>query len=180
MNHKLLLACIAILASASLTAQNKVEIGVNYAPYENFTMATDIPNMLYKFGAYGEYRWTLGKYFDAGARLDAKAGPIGDYDQGNKKYHYEAFSISGDLLGTIEVHGFPCKKVKPFFRLGLGPGFGMHNATLDDLWYGKFYFYTDAGAGLELFQHLRISVDYSVPLLSEMFTTLNLNLGWVF
>ena len=180
MNHRLLLAGIAVLACVSLSAQNKIEVGVNYAPYENFAWSDDIPNMLYKFGAYGEYRWKLGKHFDFGARLDGKAGPIGDHQLGGKKWTTEAFSISGDLLALIEFHGFPEEKVKPFFTFGLGPGFGMHNATIDDLWSGRFFVYADAGAGLEFFQHLRVSVDYSLPRVSEMFTTLNLNVGWVF
>ena len=180
MNYRLILAGIAVLACVSLSAQNKIEVGVNYAPYENFAYSDDIPNMLYKFGAYGESRWPLSKHFDFGARLDGKAGPIGYHQTGTKKYRTDAFSISGDLLALIEFHGFPEENVKPFFTFGVGPGFGMHNDTIDHLWSGRFFMYADAGAGLEFFQHLRVSVDYSVPLVSEMFTTLNINVGWVF
>ena len=174
------LAIIAILTAGKASAQNKLEVGLNYAPYENLAAADDIPNMLYKFGVYSEYRWQWGKHFDVAARLDAKAGPVGDYDYWSKKYHYDGFSLSGDILAMADFNLFPGKAVNPFIGLGLGPGFGMHNATLDGLFGGHFFLYTDARAGLELFRHLRISIDYSVPLLSEMFTTLNANIGWVF
>lgn len=177
MRQKLLLTTILVLLSVTISAQNKFEIGINYAPKENFASADDIPNMLYKFGAYGEYRWLLGKHFDAGARLDCKFGPIGP------SYMTEnALSISGDLLAIADFNFFPGKIVNPFIGLGLGPGFGMHNETLDHLWNGRFNIYAQARLGIELFRHLRLSVDYSLPGLSglEMFTTLDANLGWVF
>ena len=174
------LSILAILPAGKALAQNKLEVGMNYAPRENLAAADDIPNMLYKFGAYGEYRWLLGKHFDVAARLDAKAGPIGYYEKWNKKTRYYGFSISGDVLAVADFNLFPGKAVNPYIGLGLGPGFGMHNDTLDHLFAGRFYIYTDLRVGLELFRHLRISVDYSVPLLSEMFTTLNANVGWVF
>ena len=171
------LSILATLSASKVSAQNRFEIGVNYAPYENFSAADDIPNMLYKFGAYGEYRWQWGQHFDVAARIDAKAGPIGYYEKWNKKTSYYGFSISGDVLAAVDFNLLPDKAVNPFIGLGLGPGFGMHNDTLDNLFSGRFYIYTDLRAGLELFRHLRISVDYSVPLLSEMFTTLNANVG---
>ena len=174
------LSILAILPVGKALAQNKLEVGVNFAPRENLAAADDIPNMLYKYGAYGEYRWVLGKFFDFAAHLDAKAGPIGYYEKWNKKTSYYGFSISGDVLAAVDFNLFPDKAINPFIGLGLGPGFGMHNDTLDNLFSGRFYIYTDLRVGLELFRHLRISVDYSVPLLSEMFTTLNANVGWVF
>ena len=181
MSHKLLVSILAILISATLSAQNKnkVELGINYSPKENFTMATDSPNMLYKFGAYGEYRWILGKHFDVGARLDAKVGPIGP-----SNFTDNALSVSGDLLAVADFNLFPGKTVNPYIGIGLGPGFGMHNDTLDHLWGGQFLIYADARLGIELFRHLRISVDYSLPYwggrFPEIFTTLNANIGWVF
>lgn len=181
MSHKLLVSILVILISATLSAQNKnkVELGINYSPKENFTMATDSPNMLYKFGAYGEYRWILGKHFDVGARLDAKVGPIGP-----SNFTDNALSVSGDLLAVADFNLFPGKTVNPYIGIGLGPGFGMHNDTLDHLWGGQFLIYADARLGIELFRHLRISVDYSLPYwggrFPEIFTTLNANIGWVF
>lgn len=174
------LSILVILPVGKALAQNKLEVGVNFAPRENLAAADDIPNMLYKYGAYGEYRWVLGKFFDFAAHLDAKAGPIGFYDYQSKKSHSEGFSISGDILAVADFNLFSGKTVNPYIGIGLGPGFGMHNATLDDLFAGHFFIYTDLRAGLELFRHFRISVDYSVPLLSEMFITLNVNVGWVF
>lgn len=71
-----------------------------------------------------------------------------------------------------------------YLRIGLGPGFGMHNDTLDHLWGGNFIIYAQARLGLELFRHLRLSVDFSLPYslgsFPEMFTTLDANIGWVF
>ena len=181
--RKLLFATLIVLVSTvSLYGQNggrKVEVGINYSPKENFAAADDIPNMLYKFGAYGEYRWTLGKHFEAGARLDAKVGPIGPF-----LINDNALAISGDLLAVADFNLFPGKTVNPFIGFGLGPGFGMHNNTFDHLWGGKFLIYADARLGIELFRHLRLSVDYSLPYwggsFPEMFTTLNANIGWVF
>lgn len=179
MKQKLLITTILVLLSVSISAQNKLELGVNYSPKENFTLAEGVPNMLYKFGAYGEYRWILGNHFDAGARLDCKIGPIGPtYLTDN------ALSISGDLLAVADFNLFPGKTVNPFIGLGLGPGFGMDNETLDHLWGGSFIIYAQARLGLELFRHLRLSVDYSMPYsrgrIPELFTTLDANIGWVF
>lgn len=174
-------ALIIIVSTVSLYGQGnglKVEVGINYSPKENFVLADDIPNMLYKFGAYGECRWTLGKHFDAGARLDCKLGPIGPADFNDK-----ALAVSGDLLAVADFNLFPGKTVNPFIGLGLGPGFGMHNETLDNLWTGQFLVYADARIGVELFRHLRISVNYSLPAwwsYGEIYTTLNANIGWVF
>ena len=180
MNHNIIISFFIILVSASLSAQNKIEIGINYSPEENFTLATDIPNMLYKFGVYGEYRWTLGRHFDAGARLDAKVGPIGPF-----LINDDAIAISGDLLAVADFNLFPGKTVNPYIGFGLGPGFGMHNNTFDNLFGGTFLVYADARLGIELFRHLRLSVDYSLPnnwggSFPEIYTTLNANIGWVF
>jgi len=179
MNHKLIISGIIILISATLSAQNKIEIGINYSPEENFTLATDIPNMIYKFGAYGEYRWTLGKHFEAGAKLDAKVGPIGPF-----WYNDNALAVSGDLLAVADFNLFPGKTINPYIGFGLGPGFGMHNDTLDNLWDGEFLIFAYARLGIELFRHLRLSADYSLPYWGgsspEIYTTLNVNIGWVF
>lgn len=182
MRKFLFAALVVLISTVSLYGQNsgrKVEVGINYSPKENFALADDIPNMLYKFGAYGEYRWILGKHFEAGARLDAKVGPIGPSD-----FTDNALAISGDLLAVADFNLFPGKTVNPYIGFGLGPGFGMHNETLDHLWGGQFLIYADARVGIELFCHLRLSVDYSLPYwggsFPEMFTTLNANIGWVF
>ncbi|MBR5905768.1 MAG: hypothetical protein IKZ51_04860 [Bacteroidales bacterium] len=179
MNHKLLITAFIILASASLSAQNKFEIGVNYSPRQNLMSVDDGPNMLYKFGAYGEYRWDLSKHFVAGARLDAKVGPLSPY-----LINDDAIAISGDLLAVIDFNLFPGKTVNPYIGFGLGPGFGMDNNTFDHLFGGTFLVYADARLGIELFRHLRLSVDYSLPYwrgsFPAIFTTLNANIGWVF
>lgn len=179
MKQKLFVVGIIALFSVAVSAQNRFEFGISYSPEENLTFAEDIPNMLYKFGAYGEYRWLLGKHFDAGARLDCKVGPIGPtYLTDN------ALSISGDLLAVADFNLLPGKTVNPFLGIGLGPGFGTHNETWDSLWAGKFIIFTQARFGLELFHHLRISADYSLPYsrgdFPEIFTTLDVNIGWVF
>ena len=174
-------ALIVLISTVSLYGQtggHKVEVGINYSPKENFASSDGIPNMLYKFGAYGEYRWSLGKHFEAGVRLDAKAGPIGP-----RNFNDNALAVSGDLLAVADFNLFPGKTVNPFIGLGLGPGFGMHNDTLDNLWGGQFLIYADARVGIELFRHLRLSVDYSLPAWwshGEIYTTLNVNIGWVF
>ena len=178
LDRRILLSLLSIFIFATLSAQNKIELGINYSPEENLTMATDFPNMLYKFGAYGEYRWTLGKHFEAGARLDAKIGPIGP-----SNFTEKALAVSGDLLAIADFNLFPGKTVNPFIGLGLGPGFGMHNDKLDHLWSGQFLVFADARVGIELFRHLRFSVDYSLPSwwsYGEIYTTLNANIGWVF
>ena len=181
MRRSFLAALIILVSTVSnygQTGGHKGEVGINYSPEENYALAEDIPNMLYKFGAYGEYRWILGKHFEAGARLDAKVGPIGPSD-----FTDNALAISGDLLAVADFNLFPGKAVNPFIGLGLGPGFGMHNDTLDHLWGGQFLIYANARVGIELFRHLRLSVDYSLPAwwsYGEIYTTLNANIGWVF
>ena len=86
-------------------------------------------------------------------------------------------------MAVADFNLFPGKMVNPFIGFGLGPGFGMHNNTLDHLWDGQFLIYADARLGIELFRHLRLSVDYSLPAwwsYGEIYTTLNANIGWVF
>lgn len=179
MRQKLFFLLVIILLPLTVSAQNQFELGVNYSPKNNYTTADGTSNMLYKFGAYGEYRWILGKHFDAGARLDCKVGPIAPTYLTDK-----ALSISGGLLAVTDFNILPGKNVNPFIGLGLGPGFGMHNDTLDHLWSGMFIIYTQARLGIELFRHLRLSVDYSLPYsggsFPEKFTTLDANIGRVF
>ena len=45
-----------------------------------------------------------------------------------------------------------------------------------------FLIYADARVGIELFRHLRLSVDYGLPVRSfgDIYTTLNANIGWEF
>lgn len=178
MRQKLFFLTIVTLLSLTVSAQNKFELGVNYSP-TNFAVSDGGPDMLYKFGAYGEYRWILGNHFDAGARLDGKLGPVGPTYMNDN-----ALAISGVLLAVADLNLFPGKTVNPFIGIGLGPGFGMHNDTMDHLWGGNFIIYAQARLGLELFRHLRLSVDYSLPYsrgsFPEMFTTLDANIGWVF
>lgn len=183
MRRLLFVALVALVSSVCLYGQkggHKIEFGINYSPKENFIIVEDAPTMLYKFGAYSEFRWALGRHFDTGARLDCKVGPIGP---DSYCINDNALAISGDLLAIIDYNILSGKAVNPFIGLGLGPGFGMHNNAVDKSWGGQFLIYADARIGIELFRHLRLSVDFSVPYWRgefPYFTTLNANIGWVF
>ena len=140
-------------------------------------ITTNTSRLLYRVGVYGEYRWSIGRHFDAGARLDAQGGRMVISDS----YNPDPWTISTDILAVADFNLFPGKTVNPYLGIGVGPGFGMHNNTLDHLWAGSFLAMADARLGLELFQHLRVAVDVKTPVIGDQrFTYLCLNIGWAF
>ena len=175
------IAIITAVLSLSLLGQNgghKFEAGVSYSPNVQLVVADGTANKTYKLGAYAEYRIPLGAYVDFGGRFDYKGGPLT-----NTYLTDNAFAHSFDLLAIADFNLLPGKTVNPFIGLGLGTGLGAHNETLDHLWSGSFLFFACARAGVELFNHFRISADLSIPYpvaQTHLYTTFNLNLGWTF
>lgn len=178
MNRRLAFIFIALMASLTVSAQNRFEIGVNYSP-TNLSIVDDAADMLFKTGLYAEYRLALSRHFDLGARLDYKLGPV----KGVINYD-DPFSHSAALSAVADFNLLPGKVINPFIGLSFGPGFGMHNDTLDHLWYGQFLVFWTARAGIDLFNHLRISADLNVPYFGgqfpPVFITANVNIGWIF
>lgn len=171
------MSLLSLLCVTSIMAQNRIEIGANFFPLGKEVITTNTSRLLYTAGVYGEYRWSIGRHFDAGARLDAQGGTMVISDA----YNVNPFVISTDLLAVADFNLFPGKTVNPFLGIGVGPGFGMHNNTLDLLWAGSFLAMADARLGLELFQHLRVAVDVKTPVFGDQrFTYICLNIGWGF
>ena len=171
------LSLLSLFCVTNLMAQNRMEIGANFLPMGKEVITTNTSRLLYTVGVYGEYRWGIGRHFDAGARLDVQGGPMSLSDS----YNADPWAISTDILAVADFNLFPGKTVNPYIGIGVGPGLGMHNNTLDYLWAGSFLAMADARLGLELFHHLRVAVDFKTPVLgSPRFTYLCLNVGWAF
>lgn len=156
---------------------NAFEVGVSCSP-SSLVTADGAENSTYKIGAYAEYRLPLGKHFDVGGRFDYKGGPLTD-----NFFNRKATAHSFELLALADFNMFPGKTVSPFFGIGLGPGLGAHNDTMDNMWAGHFLVFADARIGVDLFRHFRVSADYKLPFMgntAHLFSTLNVNVGWVF
>ena len=177
MKRFFLLSLLSLFCVTNIMAQSRMEIGANFSPMGKEVITTNTSRLLYTVGVYGEYRWSLGRHFDAGARLDVQGGTV---SSGSSIAN--PWAISTDLLAVADFNLFPGKTVNPYLGIGVGPGFGMYNnTTLDNLWAGSFLAMADARLGLELFQHLRVAVDVKTPVFGNpRFTYLCINVGWVF
>ena len=177
MKRFFLLSLLSLFFVTNIMAQGRMEIGANFIPLGKEVIKTNTSRLLYTVGVYGEYRWSLGRHFDAGARLDAQGGRLVISDSFNP----DPWTISTDILAVADFNLFPGKTVNPYLGIGVGPGFGMHNNTWDYLWAGSFLAMADARIGMELFQHLRVAVDVKTPVFGDpRYTYLYLNIGWVF
>lgn len=178
MKSRILITCIAVLVASSAFAQNKgvVEAGVGCAPFRYFSVS-DAVNYKYQMAAYAEYRLPLGKYFDAGVKLDYKAGPSEPAPKDMSVTHFIG------LIGVADFNLFAGKAVNPYIGLGIGPavGFSYMSELGQNGHYGpRLLFCAVPRIGVELFNHLRVSVEADIVPLAPVFNPICFNIGWAF
>ncbi|MCR5325558.1 MAG: hypothetical protein K6E37_02275 [Bacteroidales bacterium] len=189
------MAMFAILPDSRLSAQNRFEAGIGYAPFF-LEYVDDGIQFKGKFDAYLEWRYVIGKHFDAGAKLDYKACPISVYD------FMDGLLTTGNqhcvsLLANADFNFLPGKKVNPYIGIGMGPALIVNNWTTREQVtperpgfdysvippvqaYTKFALVVSPRFGVELFSHLRLSVSTDASFNSDIRWPVCLNIGWTF
>ncbi len=193
MGHKLLLAGIAMLASVSLSAQIRFEAGLGYVPF--FLMTADDGNQFsHKYDVYLEGRYNLGSHFDVGAKIDYKACPESAFDMYATSFKGTLHCVS--ILALADFSFSSCKTVNPFVGIGAGPALVVNHWTSKERVrdvpvlpgeyefplgvYTGFAFVVSPRFGVELFEHLRISLSLDWSLDADIRMPVCLNVGWAF
>ena len=189
------MAILTILPVSRLSAQNRFEAGIGYAPFFLMTVDDGI-GFKSKYDAYLEWRYDFGKHVDVGAKLDYKACPISAYEfviglltTGNQH------CVS--LLVTSDFNFLPGKKINPYIGIGMGPALIVNNWTTREQVTSerpgfdysvippvhastKFALVVSPRLGVELFRHLRISASVDASFDSDIRWPVCFNLGWAF
>lgn len=135
-----------------------------------------------RVGFFGEYRVALGPVVDMGLQLSTTFGKGSlTYDPVNP-YGDDMWYWQGAPLVVTDINLLPYSGFNPYVGIGIGPGFGFEKNTVRD---GQSN-WTQAlvispRAGVELFERLRLSVQYQWYLNdSYKFSHVGFGLSWVF
>lgn len=139
---------------------------------------------------FGEYRFGIADWFAVGAQLDFKTSNGGVFSQVKKifsdmRYFQESVKV------VAEFKLFPKSTVKPLLGVTLGPGFGQFKGSLDAFFNSLVYMDLGPRVGLQVGDHFRANFVFAIspgvdaqgkfhPILDGNFTSLGINLGWVF
>ena len=189
------LAILSVLSATNLSAQNRFEIGVGYAPL--FLMSVDDGVQFNsKYDAYFEWRLDLGKHFDVGAKLDYKVCPVSAFDM--VATGYSGVLHCASLLTIADFSCLPGKAVNPFIGIGAGPALTLTHWTSRETRTGEplpsdyyehlgplkaipgFALIVSPRIGVELFNHLRLSTSVDASFNNLIRWPVCINVGWVF
>ena len=131
-----------------------------------------------RVGVFGEYRMDLGAYMDMGMQLSTTFG--------KGKLLYNGFSDDawfwqGAALVVTDFNIVPYTVFNPYLGIGIGPGFGYSKdkVTGESEWTHALVL--APRAGVELFESLRMSVQYNWYLNdSAKFSHIAFGLSWAF
>ena len=198
MNHKLLLAFVAVLSSVSLSAQIRFEAGLGYVPF--FLMTVDDGSQFsHKYDVYFEGRYnlrsnSLGRNLDVGAKIDYKVCPESSFD--GYATSFKGILHCASILALADFNFSSGKTVNPFIGIGAGPVLAVSHWTSKERnphvpvipgeydfplgSYTRFAFVVSPRIGVELFQHLRLSLSVDGSLSADVRMPVCLSVGWAF
>lgn len=158
---------------------SKLELGFSVNDFftgrQDGVLTIDRPD---RVGFFLEYGMDLGGYMDMGMQLSTTFG------QGNLIYNGftdKAWFWQGASLVVADFNLIPYNSFNPYLGVGIGPGFGYmkNKATRDSEWTHSLVL--SPRAGVELFECLRMSVQYQWYLNdSARFSHVSFGLSWAF
>ena len=187
MSNRILIAVgVALMLSTGMMAQSgaasKFEIGVGLAPFiDRYMMVWDGPyKSKYEAAAFAEWRLGLGRHFDCGAILGYAVGPTDGIAPG---VSFKGVGHVVELLAFGDFNILPGKKVNPYLGIAMGPLVDIQKYDYKpepEVYFCKL----SAGPriGVELFDHLRISVESVFHIFGgyNIGQPICLNVGWTF
>ena len=125
-------------------------------------------------GLFGEYRMNLDGYFDMGLQLSTTFGR-------GVAGTYETSYWQGAPLLMADFNLLPYTPFNPYIGVGIGPGFGYEKKKSQSSGDWTNALVLSPRAGVELFEHLRLSVQYQWYLSdSHKFSNVAFDLSWAF
>ena len=137
-----------------------------------------------RVGFFGEYRVDLGPYVDMGLQLSTTfgKGSLTDYTTSYNPYGDDMWYWQGAPLVVTDINLLPYSGFNPYFGIGIGPGFGYEKNLVRDgnsAWTQALVI--SPRAGVELFERLRLSVQYQWYLNdSYKYSHVGFGLSWAF
>lgn len=137
-----------------------------------------------RVGFFGEYRVDLGPYVDMGLQLSTTfgKGSLTDYTTSYNPYGDDMWYWQGAPLVVTDINLLPYSGFNPYFGIGIGPGFGYEKNLVHDgnsAWTQALVI--SPRAGVELFERLRLSVQYQWYLNdSYKYSHVGFGLSWAF
>ena len=112
-----------------------------------------------RLGFFGEYRVDVSPLVDMGLQLSTTFGK-GSYTTAGEPYGPDARFWQGAPLVVTDINLLPYSGFNPYFGLGIGPGFGYQKSEFADKGEWTQALVLCPRAGIELFECLRMSVQY--------------------
>jgi len=135
-----------------------------------------------RVGFFGEYRVDLGPFVDMGLQLSTTFGKGSlDYTGHSSSYSPDMWYWQGAPLVVTDVNLLPYTGFNPYLGIGIGPGFGFekNNGTSSGEWTQALVL--SPRAGVELFDCLRMSVQYQWYLNdSAKYSHVAFGISWAF
>lgn len=134
-----------------------------------------------RVGFFGEYRVDLSPFVDMGLQLSTTFGRGSlTYDPVNP-YGDDMWYWQGAPLVVTDVNLLPYSGFNPYLGIGVGPGFGFEKNTVAGRSNWTQALVISPRAGVELFECLRMSVQYQWYLNgSYQFSHFAFGLSWAF
>ena len=131
-----------------------------------------------RIGLFGEYRMDLGAYMDMGMQLSTTFGKgVLQYSG----FSDDAWFWQGAALVMADFNLIPYTVFNPYIGIGVGPGFGYAKDKVNRESEWTHALVLAPRAGVELFERLRLSVQYNWYLNdSAKFSHVAFGLSWVF
>lgn len=143
-----------------------------------------------RVGFFGEYRVYLGPNIDMGAQFSTTFGRGYFVDNTiDGTIYSKGFFWQGAPLVVTDINLMPYSGFNPYVGLGIGPGFGYEKRrenvhTESPVTHGNWTqsLVISPRAGIELFERMRMSVQYQAYLSSEghKFNNVSFGLSWCF
>lgn len=133
-----------------------------------------------RVGFFGEYRVDISPYVDLGLQLSTTFGK-GSYSTASEPYGPDARFWQGAPLVVTDVNFLPYSGVNPYVGIGIGPGFGYERSEFENHGDWTHALVLSPRAGVELFECLRMSVQYQWYLNNAFtFSHWSFGLSWAF
>jgi hypothetical protein len=158
-----------------------LEFGITLNSFTNRERYGQLPYRPDRVGLFGEYRVDLGPYVDMGLQLSTTFGKGSlTYDSVNR-YGDDMWYWQGAPLLVTDVNMLPYSGFNPYFGIGLGPGFGYEKNQMTGHSEWSQALVLSPRAGIELFERLRLSVQYQWYLNDGYkYSHISFGLSWAF
>ena len=173
-----LLALGLTLTAFAQSGSSELEVGGTL----NYFLGKQVDNVSYnrpmRPGILIEYRYNISDYLDLGVQASSTFGQGKIVGTG---YTDKAWFLQVAPLAVADFNLLPERGFNPFIGVGVGPGFGYESNKITKVAHWSTSLVVAPRVGVELFEHLRLSVQYNWYLKAgEKFSNVALGVSWTF